>query len=172
LEEIDEAFNWLVLIASTLVGILFQNPLLFTSPSYTPFRVSPKEPTIALIRVLLIPLIILILAWLGSRLIQYRGMKIFLKCFSWLQALMFLLIEFHFLVGAVFGAFGVSMMTQGMFMWSVVVPSLVYLLFIRNQYKTVFPESKFLNSNKIQIILCIVLTAFAILYWSITLGME
>jgi len=168
----DEAFNWLVLVASTLVGVLFQNPLLFTSPSYTPFRVSPKEPTIALIRVLLVPLIILILAWLGSQLIQNRGMKIFLKCFSWFQALIFLLTEFHFLVGAVLGAFGMSMMAQGLFLWSVIVPSLVYLLFIRNQYKHIFPDSKFLNSNIMQVLFCVIITIFYVAYWALTLGMD
>ena len=172
MEEIDEAFNWLVLILSTLVGVLFQNPLLFTSPSYTPFRVVPTEPTIALIRVLLVPLIVLILGWLGSRLIQNKGARIFLKCFSWLLALFFLVVEFHFLVGAVLGAFGMSIMAQGLFQWSIIVPSLAYLVFIRKQYKTIFPESKFLNSNKVQMLFCIVLTVIAVLYWALTFGIE
>jgi len=173
LEEIDEAFNWLVLILSTLAGVLFQNPLLFTSMSYTPFRVRPSEPTIALIRVLVIPLIVLVSSWLGSRLIQNKGIRIFLKCFSWFQALMFLVIEFHFLVGAVLGEFGTSLMAQGLFLWApILLPSLVYLRFIRNQYKTIFPESKFLNSNKKQALFCIILTIFAVLYWSTTFGMK
>jgi len=91
-EEIDEAFNWLVLILTTLAGVLFQNPLLFTSTR--PFNVHPSEPAIALIRVLLIPLIVLVISWLGSHLIRNKELRIFLKCFSWIYALLILVIEF------------------------------------------------------------------------------
>jgi uncharacterized membrane protein len=35
-----------------------------------------------------------------------------------------------------------------------------------------FPESKFLNSNKMQIIFCIVLTVIAMLFWALTFGID
>ena len=171
LEEIDEAFNWLVLILSTLAGVLFQSPLLFTS--VPPFRVRPSEPAIALIRVLLIPLIVLIISWLGAHLIQHKETRIVLKSFSWFYALTILVIEFHFLVGAVLGELGASLITQGLLLLpSILIPSLVYLGFIRKQYRTIFPDSKFLNSNKKQALFCIILTIFAVLYWATTFGMK
>lgn len=170
LEEIDEAFNWLVLILSTLAGVLFQSPLLFTS--IAPFRVRPSEPQIALVRVLLIPLIVLIISWLGSHLILHKETRIVLKSFSWFYALLILVVEFHFLVGVVLGEFGASLITQGLLLWAVIVPSLVYLVLIRKHYKAIFPDSKFLSSNKKQALFCMIITVFAILYWSILFGLK
>jgi hypothetical protein len=170
LEEIDEAFNWLVLILCTLVGVFFQNPLLFTS--ITPFRVRPIEPYVALIRVFLIPLIVLIIFWLGSNLILHKETRLVMKTFSWLYALMFLAIEFHFLVGTVLGEFGESIIAQGLLMApTLILPSLVYLGLIRKQYKLIFPDSKFLNSNIRQALFCVIITIFCVLYWALTFGM-
>lgn len=159
-----------MLILTTLAGVLFQNPLLFTSTR--PFNVRPSEPAIALIRVLLIPLIGLIISWLGSHLIQNKELRIFLKCFSRIYALLILVIEFHFLVGAILGELGASLITSGLLLWSILIPSIVYLCLIRNQYKTIFPDSKFLNTNRKQALFCIIVTVFTVLYWATLFGIK
>jgi len=77
-----------------------------------------------------------------------------------------------FLIGVVLGEMGASLITSGLLLWSLLIPSIVYLRLIRNQYKTTFPDSKFLNSNRKQALFCITVTIFAVLYWAILLGIE
>ncbi len=149
LEEIDEAFNWLVLILTMLAGSLIQYPSLY--PTFT----NRLHPEIPVMRVFLIPLIVLIIFWLGSHLIQNRGIKVVLKCSSWLYSLSILTVDLFFLVG---GILGVHILEYGL-LWiglTSVVPTLIYLSLIRKQYQLLYPDSHFLKTNIKQVLFCII----------------
>jgi hypothetical protein len=92
LEEIDEAFNWFVLVLTALASTLVQFPQLYPSQ----FR--PTEPEIPFMKLLLTPLILLIISWLSSNLIQTKELKIALKCFSWTYAMLILATNLYFLL--------------------------------------------------------------------------
>jgi len=150
LEEIDEAFNWLVLILTMLAGSLIQYPSLY------PTFANRLNPEIPVMRVILIPLIVLIIFWLGSHLIQNKVMKVFLKCSSWLYALSILTVDLLFLIG---GILGVHILESGL-LWiglASVVPISIYLNFVRKQYKLIYPDSQFLKNNRKQALFCVII---------------
>jgi len=150
LEEIDEAFNWLVLILTMLAGSLIQYPSLY------PTFANRLDPEIPVMRVILIPLIVLIIFWLGSHLIQNRGIKVVLKCSSWLYSLSILTVDLLFLVG---GILGVHILENGL-LWiglASVVPILIYLSLIRKQYQLIYLDSPFLKTNRKQVLFCLII---------------
>lgn len=157
MEEIDEAFNWLVLILTALAGALLQYPSLY------PTFATMKRPEIYMMRTLLVPLAILIISWLSSHMIQNREIKIILKCFSWLYALIVLMTDLALFIGGIFnvhifGVFGVVIL----FVIMPIISFSIYMHTIRERYKLMFPDSKFLNSNKKQVLFCLIVIAFAI----------
>jgi len=97
MEEIDEAFNWLVLILGTLAATLLESLHLYPLP-YTPL--SPKIE-IQFMKLLFVPLIVLVISWLSSHLIQNKEIRIVLKTFSWIYALILLVIDLLFFLGII-----------------------------------------------------------------------
>jgi len=150
LEEIDEAFNWLVLILTMLAGSLIQYPSLY------PTFANRLNPEIPVMRVILIPLTVLIIFWLGSHLIQNKGTKVFLKCSSWLYALSILTVDLLFLIGGILGVhiLGYALLWIGL---ASVIPISIYLSVIRKQYKLVYPDSQFLKSDRKQTLFCLII---------------
>lgn len=134
LEEIDEAFNWLVLILSTLAAALLQYSHLYPLP----FRTS--NPEIQFIKVLLIPLIVLIMSWLSSHLVQNKEFKIVLKCFSWVYALLILVMDLTFLAGVILSQ-NTFLVASSWYTAASIASTLIYLDVIRNRYKQVFLDS-------------------------------
>jgi len=150
LDEIDEAFNWLVLILTMLAGSLIQYPSLY------PTFANRLHPEIPVIRVILFPLIALIVFWLGSHLIRNRGTKVVLRCSSWLYALSILTVDLLFLIG---GVLGVHILENGI-LWiglASMVPISIYLRFIRKEYELIYPDSQFLKSNRKQALFCLII---------------
>ena len=156
MEEIDEAFNWLVLILGTLAATLLESLHLYPLP-YTPL--SPKIE-IQFMKLLFVPLIVLVISWLSSHLIQNKEIRIVLKTFSWIYALMLLVIDLLFFLGIILSS---DIRRSPQVMGTFVIPSLVYLVAIRKRYKLIFPDSKFLNSNIRQVVFCVVITMITIL---------
>lgn len=156
LEEIDESFNWLVLILGTLAASLVGTMHLF------PLQSPPLTPKIEIqfMKLLFVPMIVLVISWLSSHLIQNKGVRIVLKSFSWIYALLLLLIDLAFFLSVIlqYNIPGTPLVVA--LLW---VPSLVYLGGIRKQYRLIFPDSKFLNSNRIQVLACAVVTALTAL---------
>ena len=156
MEEIDEAFNWLVLILGTLAATLVGSMHLFPLPS------PPLTPKIEIqfLKLLFVPLIVLVVSWLSSHLIQNKEIKIVLKSFSWLYALFLLLIDLLFFLSVILSEYILGTLIGVALLW---VPSLVYLGVIRKRYKLIFPDSKFLNSNKIQVFFCNVVAGITLI---------
>jgi hypothetical protein len=155
LEEIDEAFNWLVLILGTISATLVDYRHLYPFSSL----ITPKVE-IQLMSLLFIPLIELVILWLSSYLIQKKEIRIVLKTFSWIYALFILILDLMFFLGIVVGKdIRTSPFIAGPAFF---IPSLIYLAIIHSRYRAIYPDSKFLNSNVKQILLCLVVTAFGV----------
>lgn len=156
LEEIDEAFNWLVLILGTIAAALIQSVHLF------PLKNPPLTPEIEIefMRLLFVPLIVLVVSWLASHLIQNYRARAFLKPFSWIYALMLLWIDLVYFLGVILGQDirSTPLSVLGTF-W---IPSIVYLFTIPKRYRLLFPDSKFLRSNVGQVLFCALVSTIAV----------
>ena len=156
MEEIDEAFNWLVLVlgtmAAALVGSLHLYPL--PSPPLTP------KIEIQFMRLLFVPLIVIVISWLGAHLVQNEGIRIVLKSFSWFYALLLLLIDLLFFLGVILAMdLRATLLGPGL-LW---IPTLVYLGLIRRRYKLIYPDSRFLKSHILQVLFCVLMTGITVL---------
>lgn len=155
LEEIDEAFNWLVLILGTLAATLTQSIHLYPLPYELTLKIQ-----IQFLILLFVPLIVLVISWLSSHLTQNRGVRIVLKTFSWIYALLLLLVDLTFFLSVILQYHLSGTILVIALLWA---PNLVYLASIRSRYRMMFPDSKFLNSNKTQVLFCIVVTLVLVL---------
>ena len=156
MEEIDEAFNWLVLVlgtlAATLVGSLHLYPL--PNPPLTP------KIEIQFMRLLFVPLIVLVISWLGSNLVQNKGIRVVLKSFSWFYALLLLSLDLLFFLSVVLAT---DVRSSPLVVGIIWVPTLVYVGLIRKPYKLIYPDSRFLNSNRLQALFCVLVTTITVL---------
>lgn len=150
MEEIDEAFNWLILILGTLAATLIQSIHLYPSPWELTLKVQ-----IQFLILLFVPLIVLVISWLSSHLAQNSEVRIVLKSFSWIYALLLLLVDLIFFLSVILQYHLSGTLLVVVLLW---VPSLIYLASIRRRYILIFPNSKFLNSNKTQVFFCIIVT--------------
>lgn len=112
-------------------------------------------------RLLFVPLIVLVVSWLSSHLVQNTKIRAVLKSFSWIYALMLLWIDLVYFLSVALGQDirGAPASIFGTF-W---IPSAVYLAAIPKRYRLMFPDSKFLKSNKIQILFCALVSTIAVL---------
>lgn len=156
MEEIDEAFNWLVLVLGTLAASLFGSVHLY------PLPFPPLTPRIEIqfMRLLFVPLVVLVITWLGSHLVQNKGIRIVLKSFSWFYALVLLLVDLLFFVSVLLAS---DIRGTPLIVGLIWIPSLVYLGLIRKRYKLIYPDSRFLNSNVLQVFFCILMTSITVL---------
>ena len=77
LESLDKAFEWLVVLLTVLIAIIFQ---------FLTWGIDPKQGTAFITRImvtLVIPLTVSIMGWLWQAITLNRERKIFLKLFSW-----------------------------------------------------------------------------------------
>lgn len=153
--QLDEAFNWLVLILITASGALSQFPeiLYFVLPE------TQVGVAIWLVRILIFPVIVLVLIWLGGYLAKGTEKQTVLKSFSWILALIvlfylliFMLLSFTFPGGPAEPS-GPTQENLPLFM--ILVLSLISPLFlsplifhqvVRPRMREIYPSSKFLTS--------------------------
>ena len=151
MEEIDEAFNWLVLILGTMGSSLWGSTHLYPLPTGT---LTPKIE-IQFMNLLFLPMIVLVISWLSSHLAQNKDRKIILKSFSWIYALLLLWAYLLWFMSLVL-QYDVRGTWLGVaLIW---IPSVVYLKSVRKRYEPLYPDSKFLKSDRIQILFCIIVT--------------
>lgn len=162
MEEIDEAFNWLVLILSILSAALMQYPQLYPFP----FPHHLLHPEITIMRLILLPLTVLVIVWLSSHLTQHQALKIVLRCFAWIFALIILVMDVVLLLAAIVGTHFISFFVVPGWLLAIAV----YLGVIRNRYRQLFPESRFLASMRIQVPFCVILFLVSELHIAIFLG--
>ncbi len=131
-----------------------------------PFPHHLLHPEITIMKLLLLPLTVLVIAWLSSHLTQRQDAKIVLKCFAWIFTLFILVMEMVLILAAIVGTHYISFLVVPGWLLAIVV----YLGVIRNRYRQLFPESRFLTSMKIQVPFCIILFLISELIIAIGLG--
>ena len=129
-----------------------------------PFPLTPHLE-IQFQKLLFVPLVVLVFSWLSSHLVQNKRARIVLKSFSWIYALVLLLVDLAFFLGVVLQYHISGTLLVVVLLW---VPGIVYLASIRKRYRMLFPDSEFLNSNKTQVIFCIIIIVVTALQFIFT----
>ncbi len=152
-DDIDGAFDWLVLIISTVNGVLIGLPEGF-------------EAKKAMAGVLL-PFFVLVMVWLLSHLVKREHLKVVLKTYAWFYALFMILLFGEIFVDQIYGL--IRVLNVSLFVpypplailfvaFMISVPFVFFDLLVRPAYKEIYRDSRLLSSRK-QLIL---LYAFAI----------
>lgn len=153
INEIDNAFDWLILVVSTIIGILIGLPATIEAKKVVAGWFIP-------------PFFVLVATWLLSHLIRLQRIKVILKIYAWLYAFIIISIfglmfadilygfgrTFHTRVVIPFPPLGIAL---GVF-WLFGVPFILFDLLIRPVYKETYKDSKLLNSRKRLILLYVI----------------
>lgn len=141
--EVDEAFNWLVLILSTVSGVLVGLP-------------ETMEVKKAVALGLVPPLLVLVILWLFSHLTGRTSPKIILKSFAWFYA-SFMFLTFIFVFAYVTSPLFISFFFRpytplvlvgiAMAVFFFVAPFVFYSVAIQPKYRKDHRDSKLLASR-------------------------
>ncbi|MGQ9596599.1 MAG: hypothetical protein ACUVQY_01470 [Thermoproteota archaeon] len=154
-EEMDDAFDWLILVISAINGILIGLPGTFEGRRIVAGWLIP-------------PFFVLIAVWLLSRLIKRQHIKVGLKSYAWLYALLmitfFIMIFIDIIYGllrklTVFAVFPPLAIPYTALVYS--GPFIFFDPLIRPVYKEAYKDSRLLTSRK-QLILLYILTTMTI----------
>jgi len=148
LEEIDEAFNWLILILSTVNGTLISLP-------------ETIEAKKAMAGFLIPPFFVLAVVWFLSYLMLRPNLRTILKTYAWFYAFFMILtftiifteIAYELDYARVFSASSI-LLVPWFVVW-LVVPFAFFDLLIRPKYRKICKDSRLLNSRKLLMLLYI-----------------
>jgi len=144
--QIDDAFNWLVLILSTISGVLTGLPETMEVKKVVALGLIP-------------PLLVLVVVWLFSHLTERTSLQIILKSFAWFySSFMFLAFVFIFVyvtspafISLLFGPAGLAqtfrVVLYVMVVSYLVTPFLFYAVAIQPKYRQIHKDSRFLASR-------------------------
>lgn len=171
--QLDEAFNWLVLILITISGALSQFPEIFY---FFPQVESPAGIAIGLVRILIFPVVILVFIWLWGYLTRETEHQVALKSLSWILAFIILLYLLVFLIlsfirpGGPTENGGPTRENLPLFvilMLSLVSPlflsPLFFLRAVRPRMREIYKDSELLRSLSKEVLLWIVAVALYLL---------
>lgn len=144
--QLDEAFNWLVLILGIIAGVLSDFPQLLV--------VHTQWIELAVVRLLVFPVIILVFLWLCGLLARNVAFQVVMKSFSWIFASIILMADFVLLILGIFpiyiprgpGTTPLGMVIQGLILFSPLYFSIFCLLVVRPRMREAYKDSKFLYS--------------------------
>lgn len=151
-DNIDGAFDWLILIMSTINGILIGLP-------------ETSESKKAIAGALIPPFFVLVVVWLLGHLVKDRNSKVILKVYAWLNALFSLV-----MIGLIFTdhAYGMMRFLHAhvfapyppiALLWMALMLGTPFLFFDRLVlpiYKEIYSDSRLLSSRR-QLVLLYVL---------------
>lgn len=174
--QLDEAFNWLILLLSTIAGALSQYPELYPSP---PFIIPKAGLNIALIRILIFPIVILVMLWLWSLLTKRTDIQVIIKSFSWILAFMVLIED---LVLLLFSSISPYLPKEGgpgallpllilIFTSPLYLSIILFVRVIRHRLMEIYEDSTFLKSLFESSFLYIWATFYWVFYYYYFIGM-
>jgi len=183
--QLDDAFNWLVVILGIIAGALTQFPQLAVFGWYLfpeqASQVVPLNVDYLLLRSLIFPVVFLALFWLLGFLTIKSEWQVMLKFFSWISASIILIVDLLLLgVFTIIHAYyppafwstwipeegpPIVIVVTALFSYSLLVifPLLFSFFVVRPRMREIYKDSKFLHSIPKQVLLFIMAVLFYLL---------
>ncbi len=148
--EVDEAFEWTVLIIGVVSAIMIQYPDYFYT--LTP---GPADPSLKASKALVIPLVILIIVWLVGKLAISKRVQIYAKVFAWMLVIGFAWANlYQYLLGLIFASgihyeVGITndiAVLSGMVGIFLIDPAVTYFVVVP-RYRESYPDAALLRSK-------------------------
>ena len=148
--DVDEAFEWMVLVIGIVSAIMIQYPEYF-------FTLTPgsAEPSLKAAKAIVIPLLITILVWLVGKLAVRKTVQVLAKVVAWVFVIDFTVTNyFSYMQGLIWAsgfdyiAMGLDsvVVLLGMFLTFLVGPIFTFFV-VMPKYREVYPDSLFLRSK-------------------------
>jgi len=162
--DVDEAFEWMVLVIGIVSAIMIQYPEYF-------FTLTPgsAEPSLKAAKAIVIPLLITILVWLVGKLAVRNPVQVLAKVIAWVFVIDFTVTNyFSYMQGLIWAsgfdyiAMGLDsvVVLLGMFLTFLVGPIFTYFV-VMPKYREVYPDSLFLRS-KIKLVITYVIVQICV----------
>ena len=148
--EVDEAFEWTVLIIAVVSAIMIQYPDYFYT--LTP---GPADPSLKASKALVIPLVLTIIIWLIAKLAVSKRVQVFTKVFAWMVVLGFAWANLYtYLTGLIYASgihYEIGMtndivVVSGMVGLFLIPPAITYFVIVP-KYRESYPDSTLLRSK-------------------------
>ena len=148
--DVDEAFEWLVLIIGIVSAIMSQYPTYF-------YTMSPgvAEPSLKAAKAIVIPLVITIFIWLIGKLAISEPLQVLAKVVAWMVVVGITLYNFYNYILGLIWASGFHYETTilddvfvslGIILFFLLAPIFTYFVVIP-KYRQIYPESNLLRSK-------------------------
>ncbi len=157
--EVDEAFEWMVLVIGIVSAIMIQYPEYFYT--MTP---GAAEPSLKAAKAIVIPLVITIIIWLVGKLAVSKPVQTLTKIMAWIVITDVTLLNFISYFQGLIWSSGFNWVRAGldsvfvlggMILFFLVGPVLTHFV-VAPKYRQVYPDSVFLKS-KIKLIITYVI---------------
>ena len=148
--EVDEAFEWTVLIIAVVSAIMIQYPDYFYT--LTP---GPADPSLKASKALVIPLVLLIIVWLIAKLAINRRVQVFSKILAWMLVIGFTWANlYQYMLGLIYASgihyeVGITndiAVLSGMVGIFLIDPAVTYFVIVP-RYRESYPDSTLLRSK-------------------------
>ena len=154
-QDVDEAFEWLVLVIGIVSAIMVQYPEYF-------YTLTPgvAEPSLKAAKAIVIPLVITILIWLVGKLADRKPVQVLTKVVAWVFVTDFTITNYYSYMQGLLWASGFNYITLGlndffvllgMLLTFLVGPILTHFIVVP-KYKEIYSDSVFLR-NKIKLVI-------------------
>lgn len=160
--DVDEAFEWVVLIIGIVSAIMSQYPEYF-------YTMSPGvvEPSLKAAKSIVIPLVITIVIWLIGKLAVSKRVQVLAKVVAWMVVIGVTWVNFYFYVLGLMYASGIQFpgimndiqVAFGQLVFLLLSPIFTYFV-VLPKYREIYPESTLLRSKTKFIITYAVTQAF------------
>lgn len=158
--EVDEAFEWMVIVIGIVSAIMIQYPEYF-------FTLTPgtTDPELKAAKAIVIPLTITIIIWLIAKLALNQRVQVFFRLVAWIIVLFIAFDYFYqYTLGLIWASgfhyettiFNDIFVLLGLILAFGVPPAISYFIVIP-RYKQIYPDSMLLNSKSRLLLLFLVM---------------
>jgi hypothetical protein len=161
--DVDEAFEWLIVMLSIVSAILSQYPEYF----YTVTPMSSRPTSLKAAMSIVPPLVITIIIWLTGKLSRRRTVQALSRVIAWMITLGITWVNLNlFFQGIMWAAWRIIpndlMITTGLLGFSLLCPAVTYFV-VMPRYREVYPDLPFFRSRVqflvVQVVIYILLFA-------------
>lgn len=147
--DVDEAFEWMVLIIGIVSAIMIQYPAYF-------YTMSPgvAEPSLKAAKSIVIPLVITIVIWLIGKLAVSKRVQVLAKVVAWMVVIGVTWVNFYFYVLGLMLASGIQFpgimndiqVVFGQLVFFLLTAIFTYFV-VLPKYREIYPDSALLRSK-------------------------